>query len=207
MAIQSLQLTAAITASQLTWPVTSTAAFPPVGALFVNQTVLVDNEFCVCVAVPAINFITVRSRGSEGSAAAAHDTLSNVYTTVNNADWGPVPTAVTVQNDPSDDADISIGQDQTITAAAGNAAYNINKATACNITLAAPTLASNGVQVMFTSQTAAAHVITATGLFNDGTAGSPHNLATFTAQKGATLSLVAENGFWNVQALQNVTVS
>ena len=207
MALQQLQLAAAITASQLTWYVNTTAAFPPVGTPAVNQVVLVDNEFAVCVGVPAVNVITVRSRGNEGSAAVSHDVLANVYTTVNNADWGPVPTAVTAQNDPSDDLVVSIGQDSTITPTTGNTAYNINKATACNITLLAPSLMANGVNVAFTSQTAAAHVITATALINDGTSGSPHTTATFAAQKGATISLVAENGFWNVAALQNVTVS
>ncbi len=207
MALQSLQLSAAITASAITWPVTSTAAFPPVGTPAVNQVVLVDNEFAVCIGVPAVNVITVRSRGNEGSAAVPHDVLANVYTTVNNADWGPVPTAVTAQNDPSDDLVISIGQDSTIIPATGNTVYNINKLTACNITLAAPSLMSNGVNVTFTSQTAAAHIITATALLADGAAGSPHTTAMFAAQKGATLSLVAENGLWNVTALQNVTVS
>jgi hypothetical protein len=208
MALQSLQLTAAITASQLTWPVTSTAAFPPVGTPFVNQAVLCDGEYAVCVGVPAVNVITVRSRGNEGTVATPHDVLANVYTTANNADWGPVPPAVTVQNDPSDDATISIGQDSTIIVSAGNAAYNINKATAAAITLAAPLLLANGTMVVFTSQTAAAHVITATGLFMDGTSGAPKSTATFAAFKGASLTLVAENGFWNVSAApQGVTLS
>ncbi len=207
MALQQTSLSAAITASQVTIPVTSTAAFPPVGTPFVNQCVLIDTEYMYCVGVPAANVITVRSRGAEGSAAQTHDVLANVYTTVNNADWGPVPTAVTAQNDPSDDLVISIGQDSTITAAVGNADYNINKASACNITLAAPSLGSNGVNVVFTAQTAFAHVITATALLMDGTVTAPHNVATFTAGKGATLSLIAENGVWNVAALQGVTIS
>jgi hypothetical protein len=208
MSLQQTALTAPITFNQVgNIGVASTAAFPPVGTPFVNQTVLIDNEYMSCIGVPMVNVITLGRRGIEGSAAVAHDTLSNVYTTVNNADWGPVPTAVTAQNDPSDDIVISIGQDSTITPATGNVAYNINKLTACNITLNAPALMANGVSVEFTSQTAAAHVITATGLINDGTSGSPHNLATFAAQKGATITFTPENGFYNVQALQNVVVS
>lgn len=206
MALQSLQLSAAITASAVTWPVTSTAAFPPVGTPFVNQTVLVDSEFAVCVGVPAAGFITVRSRGTEGTVAVAHDVLANVYTTSNNADWGPIPSAVTVTIDPTDDGVVSIGQDGAIPLPLSNTVVNINKATALAGTLAAPSLVDNGLALLITSQTAAAHVITATGLLRDGTTATGNTL-TFTAVAGATVTLIAENGFWNVSARQNVTVA
>lgn len=207
MALQSLQLSAAITASQLTLPVTSTAAFPPVGTPFVNQTVLIDSEFMVCVGVPAVGVITVRSRGAEGTIAAPHDVLANAYTTTNNADWGAIPGGITVTIDPTDDSVVSLGQDGVVPLPTSNTAYNINKATAAALTLGAPLLGENGVTAVFTSQTAAAHVITATALFQDGSTGSPRTTATFTAFRGATMTLVAENGFWNVIALQNVTLS
>lgn len=206
MALQSLQLTAAITAGQLTWPVSSTAAFPPVGTPFINQTVLVDSEFAVCVGVPAVNFIVVRSRGNEGTVAMAHDTLANVYTTANNTDWGAVPAGVTVTIDPTDDGIVSIGQDGILPQPSSNAVYNINKASALAGTLGAPSLADNGLALVITSQTAFAHVVTATALLRDGTAATKTTL-TFTAQAGATVTLIAENGLWNVSALQSVTVS
>lgn len=207
MAIASLQLTAAITASQLTWPVSSTANFPPVGTPFVNQTVLVDAEFAVCVGVPATNVIVVRSRGNEGTLAAVHDTLANVYTTANNADWGALPAGVTVTIDPTDDVVVSVGQDGAIPPPTSNTVVNINKASAAALTLAAPSLVDNGLALILTSQTAFAHVITATGLLADGAVGSPHTTATFVAQKGASLTLIAENGLWNVSALQNVVIT
>ncbi len=148
----------------------------------------------------------MRSRGNEGSVAAPHDILANVYTTATNTDWGPVPPAVTVQNDPANDFVVSIGQDSTITVPLTNTAFNINKVTGCNITLVAPLLSLNGVAMIFTSQTAAAHVITATALLRDGTAATRSTL-TFAAQPGASVTLVVVNGLFNVQALQQVTVS
>lgn len=207
MALQQTSLTAAITSSQLTFGVTSSAAFPPVGTTFVNQPVLIDAEFMVCVGVPQLNVITVRSRGNEGTAAVAHDVLANVYTSAVPNDFPAIPAGISVTIDPSDDLVVSIGQDSTITSPTSNTVYNINKITAALLVLSAPSLAENGVSAVLTSQTAAAHVITATGLLMDGTAAAPKTTATYTAGKGATMTLIAENGFWNVVALQGVTLS
>ncbi len=206
MALQKLQLSAAITSSQLTWPVTSTAAFPPVGTPFVNQTVLIDSEFAVCVGVPATGFILVRSRGSEGTAAVPHDTLANVYTTAANADWGSIPVGISVTIDPTDDLVASIGQDGAIPLPTSNTVVNINKASAAALTLAAPLLVDNGLALIITSQTAFAHTVTATGLLRDGVTATGTTI-TFTAVAGATVTLIAEDGFWNVSAKQNVTVA
>ncbi len=210
MALQKLQLAAAITASQsgsgFPVAVTSTAAFPPVGTPFVNQTVLFDSEFATCIGVPATNVIILGRRGIEGTAAGAHDTLTNVYTTSNNADWGPVPVGISVTIDPTDDLVVSIGQDGAIPIPTSNSVVNINKATALAGTLAAPLLVDNGLALIITSQTAAAHVVTATGLLRDGVTATG-NTITFTAVAGATVTLIAEDGFWNVSAKQNVTVA
>jgi hypothetical protein len=199
MALQATSLTAAITASQITFGVTSTVAFPPVGTPFVNQAVLIDSEFMVCVGVPAINTIMVRSRGTEGTVATAHDILSNVYTTANNADWGQLPAGVTVTIDPTDDQVVSVGQDGAIPLPGSNTVVNINKATALAGTLAAPSLVDNGLALVITSQTAAAHVVSAPLFLRDGSAATKSTL-TFAAQPGAS-------GLWNVSALQNVVVS
>jgi len=63
-----------------------------------------------------------------------------------------------------------------------------------------PTIAQNGLKLIFTSQTAAAHVITSTAGINNGLTGSPWTTATFAAFIGAGFSLVANNGTWNVLA-------
>lgn len=85
--------------------------------------------------------------------------------------------------------------------------YVITKAGVLADTLAAPTAAQNGQVLVVTSRTANAHTITATGLINNGTTGGPHNLATFAAFAGASITLVADNLLWNVLNSDNVVIS
>lgn len=75
------------------------------------------------------------------------------------------------------------------------------------MTLAAPTTAQNGTVMRITSSTAFAHTITATGLFDNGVTGGSKNTATFAAFPGASITVMAVGGKWNVLALQNVTVA
>jgi hypothetical protein len=78
-----------------------------------------------------------------------------------------------------------------------SATYVVTKASAAALTLAAPTATTDdGVTITVTSNTAAAHVITATGLLQTGSASV--NTATFAAQKGASITLMAYQGKWNV---------
>lgn len=212
MALTSAQLAAAITASQLQFNLTNivgsglpTAGAPP---LSVGVPMLIDSEVMFCYQQPIAGTFTVRMRGSDGSAAAAHDILANVYASLSPSDFGNPQAGTETTIDPAEDAPVSIGQDQTIVLMGANTVYNINKATAAALTLPAPSLADNGVSLVFTSNTAAAHVITATSLLQDGTSGSPKTTATFAAFKGASAVFVAENGFWNVSAApQNVTLT
>lgn len=86
------------------------------------------------------------------------------------------------------------------------ARYIINKAGVAAMTLAAPVAGSeDGLQMLVISSTANAHTITATGLFADG-AGHV-NLATFAAQIGASILLMAYQGKWYVLNVQGVTMS
>jgi hypothetical protein len=78
--------------------------------------------------------------------------------------------------------------------------FAITKATAAAITLVAPGKDQDGLVITFTSLTAAAHVITATGLLNDAVTGGPHGTVTFAAFAGAGLTLMAQNGLFNVMA-------
>lgn len=88
-----------------------------------------------------------------------------------------------------------------------SALYIVTKSSApALLTLAAPTAA--GVRITVTSDSAQAHTLTATALIQDGTTGGPHNLATFAAFPGATISLVSSISLkWNVVSLQNVVIS
>lgn len=81
--------------------------------------------------------------------------------------------------------------------------YVITKAGVLADTLAAPT--SDGIVIMITSNTANAHTLTATNLFQCGTAAN--DLATFAAQAGAGLTIMSYGGKWNVLASVGITFS
>lgn len=85
------------------------------------------------------------------------------------------------------------------------ASYLLTKGSAAAVT--ATTAPTSGVdddlEVEFISNTAFAHVITATGLLQCGTAAV--NTATFAAQKGAGLKLRARGGKWNVVYANAIT--
>ena len=84
--------------------------------------------------------------------------------------------------------------------------YLITKAGVLADTLAAPTAGSqDGIVIQISSTTANAHTLTATGLFQTGTASV--NLATFAAQAGAGLTLMSYNGKWIVLYSSGITFS
>lgn len=85
------------------------------------------------------------------------------------------------------------------------ATYLITKAGVLAATLAAPAVADNGKVIRITSNTANAHTLTATGLLQTGSASV--NVATFAAQPGAGLTLMAVGGKWNVLAAVGITFS
>jgi hypothetical protein len=157
--------------------------------------------------VPATNTIVVRCRGSEGTVAAAHDVLSPVITSANINDFPAIAPGQLVMIDPALDNPVTLGADGAIPQPLGPVVYNINKGSAAALTLAAPSASLNGTRVVITSQTAFAHVITATTLLADAVTGSPHTTATFAAFKGASITLYAENGLWNVTSAVGVVVT
>lgn len=204
MALQSGQLVAAITANQLTFALTNLsaaaqAALPNVGAIPMPMGVpmLIDSEFMFCIAQPVLGTFTVRARGTE-AAATPHDALANVYFSNIAGDFAVPQSGTMTTIDPAEDGVVSLGQDQTVALPGSTTVFNINKATAAALVMTAPNLGDNGVNYTFTSNTAAAHVITATGLINDGTASTPKSTATFAAAKGATVTFVIQNGLYNV---------
>jgi hypothetical protein len=83
----------------------------------------------------------------------------------------------------------------------------ITKAGVAALTLAAPTTAQEGIEIEFTSATANAHTLTATGLLNDGVTGGAKDLATFAAFVGASITLKAVALKWNVISLNAVLIS
>ena len=95
----------------------------------------------------------------------------------------------------------------TITAALVNGAVAITKAGVAAMTLAAPTAAQEGTTIVFTSGTANAHTLTATGLVEDGITGGAKDLATFAAFIGSSLTLQAVNLKWHVISLNACVIS
>jgi hypothetical protein len=84
--------------------------------------------------------------------------------------------------------------------------YMITKAGVAALTLAAPTAGvDDGLLLEILSSTANAHTLTATGLFEDG-AGHV-NAATFPANIGGSIQLMAYGAKWYVISLQQVTMS
>jgi len=81
----------------------------------------------------------------------------------------------------------------------------LTKSTEGAYTLAAPT--ADNIQITITSESAAAHVVTATNLIENGTTGGPHDKCTFAAFPGASITLLSRNGVWNVLSATNVTVA
>jgi len=74
----------------------------------------------------------------------------------------------------------------------------LTKGSAAAMTLAAPT--SDGIEIKIIAGSSFAHVVTATGLINDGLTGVPHNSVTTLAFLGSGAILVSYAGKWNLVA-------
>lgn len=83
----------------------------------------------------------------------------------------------------------------------------LTKSSAGAYTLAAPTSAQEGMTLRIVAGSAQAHVVTATGLLDDGVTGGSKNTATFAAFIGSSLTLVAYNLKWIVLSKNAVTVA
>lgn len=101
-----------------------------------------------------------------------------------------------------------------VTAYAANGAIALTPGTATltkagvnAMTLAAPTVAQEGLILNIVSQTANAHTITATALLDDGVTGGAKTTATFAAFAGASITLMASNLKWAVLGKNVVTIA
>jgi D-ribose pyranose/furanose isomerase RbsD len=83
----------------------------------------------------------------------------------------------------------------------------LTKGSAGAYTLAAPTAAMNGKELIIVAGTAFAHVITATNLLDDGVTGGAKDTATFAAFVGSGIHLMAYNLKWCVVAKNLVTIA
>lgn len=205
MSITATALTADFNINDLTMVVSSGSGFPAVGSIAQpGYMVRIDKEYMLAVQQPVSGTIKVAFRGYNGTVAAKHDILAKVEVSSAPSDFPPNPPGQSVPVPPSAPFQQTIGEDLVFSSAdilnLGNqtAIFAITKATAAAITLVAPSKAQDGCTLIFTSLTAAAHIITATTLLADAVSGSPHTTATFAAFIGASLTLQAQNGLWNV---------
>ncbi len=178
MALTATTLAAACGASDLTLSLTSSTGFAA------GQDVKIDGEYMTCVAVPQSGLITVRSRGSNGTAAVAHAILAPAVTTANNADWVAVPTGAVNDKPPYVDDIVTLSTDQEITLPRKNTTYIINKASACLLTISPGTEDALPVVLTFIANTAQAHLLTYTEGFLGDTTSS--DVVTFGSKVGAT---------------------
>lgn len=102
-------------------------------------------------------------------------------------------------------APTAFATDGAVTPTVGTA--TLTKGSAGAYTLAAPTAAQDGMLLIITSRSAFAHVVTATGLLEDGVTGGAKNTATFAAFVGASCMLQAINLKWHTISLKAVTVA
>jgi hypothetical protein len=216
MSITATTLAADLSANSNTVKVTSGTGFPTAGGPPQNPGYLmrIDKEYMLAVVQPVSGTIKVAQRGYNGTAVVAHDILSPVLVSASPSDFDPIAPGNDVDLTPAQPIDETIGEDRTFTAAEvaswGTQPRNfpINKATAAAIVLVAPSKAQDGLEVTFTSLTAAIHVITATGLLANAGAASPYTTATMAnATKGGGLRLQARNGLWSVISATNWTLT
>lgn len=197
---------AAITASQLRIPVTSTATgFPAVGVAGQRQQVMIDSEKMLCVQVPFPGFIDVAMRGYDGSVAVAHDVLAPVSTSAVPQDFAnPAPGQFVNPSENMPDQ-VTLGQDQAITIPTRPTVYTITKASAIALTIASGTPANAGVTLTFIAGTAFAHTLVYTpGFLGDTTAS---DTLTFGSKVGASVTVqVQPTGLLAAIALATVTL-
>ncbi len=196
MALTNTTLAAACGANDLTLTITSTTGFPTAGTTGNNQLVKIDGEYMYCVSVPVSGTIVVRGRGSEGTAAVAHQILAPCSTSATNSDFLFPPSGSSTLTPTYADDVVSLGADTTFTAAGTaitattyplpvkNTTYILEKATAQAITLITASAASIGVRMTFINAIATANTITyAPGFLGDTTSS---DIATSATKVGAT---------------------
>jgi hypothetical protein len=83
----------------------------------------------------------------------------------------------------------------------------ITKGSAAAMTLAAPATTDNGTRIVIQAGSAFAHVVTATGLIQDGVTGGAKNTYTTAAFVGSGATLEAYNGKWHLLSKNLGTVA
>ena len=214
MAWVSQTLASAFSKDAIELTVQDATGLPPVGVSGLqNWKARIDGEWMLIDGQPAPKVVRVKRRGDNGTTAVAHDALSSIVFSGSPLDQvalAPGQSTFPTQQAPTTR---TIGGDLALTAEAvaaigQNTAFLLHKLTPAAITLAKPTFAQNGLALTFTSAAAVAHVITsAGGGYGTGATGSPASTATFGAFVGASFTVVAAGGIWNVMSNNGITFS
>jgi hypothetical protein len=192
MALNSTTLTNAITALDDTIVVGSVT-----GAVEGGIVKLGSREYAFVVSVDtAAKTVKLRHRGSFGGTAIAHAaTVPVIFANAGEMPLDPAPGRSFVP-DPIEADIVYVPADATLPAVTKNTTFVITKGSAAAITLAAPSAALDGLEVIITSASAYAHTVTYAAGFLGGT--TSNDVATFTNIVGHTLRLVAVAGVWRV---------
>lgn len=199
-------LAAAMAAGDLACTVTSASG------LAAGQFLRIDKEFMIIDrSYVSGTRVPVYRRGDQGSRQVAHQVLAPVVSGLF-SDLPDLPTAQDSQTNPQPPQLAAIGVDTTLSDTSSPplpiqaTIFEITKASACAITLPAPSAgAPDGMLVTFLSHTAAAHTVTYTaGFYADSTSS---DVATFAAKAGASMTIIKYKGAWGVYALANVTIA
>jgi hypothetical protein len=214
MAWASQTLSAALPKDAISLTVADATGFPPVGVSGIqNFRARIDGEWMLVDGQPVAKTIVVKRRGDQGTAAVGHDTGASIV--FSGSIYDNLVIAPGATGNPPSGAPVTrtIGGDLALTSEAvgaigGNTAFLLHKLTPAAISLAKPNFAQNGLTLTFTSAAAVAHVITSTGGgYGTGITGSPASTATFGAFVGASFTVVAAGGIWNVMSNNGITFS
>ena len=168
----------------------------------VGMVVKMEQEYSTVASIASDGVtITLGVRGIYGSAVQAHKILTPVELSVA-TDFPGTPTGSPIPIPYSVPELTTYGAAGAILVPNEDARIFINKATAAAMTLVAPSTAQDGLTLVVTAGTAAAHTVTtptATGFKN--TTGT----ATFGGAIGDSMTITAYKGLWLPVSTVNVT--
>ncbi len=199
MALTSTTLVSAVTDSQTSFSVTSATGFA------VGYQVQLDNESVEKVVAISGTLITVSGRGSNGTAAVAHQALG-IVTVGPPADFPNAAPGKGLPISPTDEGFTTYSVNGAIALPDKDTTVLLNKAGVAAMTLAAPSAAQEGVTLTIIAGTAQANTVTQTTPGFNG-AGTSGDVATFGGAIGDNMVVRAAKGVWYTVSLRNVTVA
>jgi hypothetical protein len=164
----------------------------------------VDGEFQRILAISGTQ-ISVARRGEFGSYVTDHKVLAPCIFGLD-SDLPALGAYDLVETPFTEWDQVTVGANGVIAVPTRDTIFTITKATAlASSTFANPSASQNGLRVIFSAGTNAAHVVTTVTVY-DGTTGA-HTTLTSAAFIGTSLTLRAFNGAWLVEANNGWTIT